>query len=311
MNALNSDNLQMLIAVDEQGSLAGAARSLGVVPSALTYRMRKLEEELDALLLDRSSRSGQLTLAGQMLAREGRRLLLDAQGVAQRVKAVASGWEPKLTIALDSIVNERTVLDLCDQFYKPFGSAASCPTEIRLRAETLSGTFEALVDGQADLAIGVVVDGSNQVGILSAPLGEVPFVFAVAPHHPLAAHQGILSDASVLAHRAVAVADSTRRGQAITVGLLDGQDVLTVPSMSLKLEAQLRGLGCGFVPEALARPYLESGRLVAKKIQRRSRVSRVSYAWRPAATSLGLGLALQWWLAALEKPRTRRALLGL
>ena len=110
----------------------------------------------------------------------------------------------------------------------------------------------------------------------------------------------------LLEHRAVAVADSVQRGPALTRGLLAGQDVLTVASMRAKLDAQLRGLGVGFVPEPMARPYIETGRLVAKKVLRSSRMVRLSYAWRSSAAP---GRALQWWLGQLESATTRRALL--
>jgi len=82
--------------------------------------------------------------------------------------------------------------------------------------------------------------------------------------------------------------------------------VLTVPTMRAKLDAQLRGLGAGFVPEPMARPYIESGRLVVKELQRSSRLVRLSYAWR---TSTAPGRGLQWWLGQLESATTRRALL--
>jgi DNA-binding transcriptional LysR family regulator len=79
--------------------------------------------------------------------------------------------------------------------------------------------------------------------------------------------------------------------------------------MRAKLDAQLRGLGGGFLPEPLARPYIEAGRLVAREIQRGSRRTiRLSYAWRNAG-GMGPGRALQWWLAQLESATTRAALL--
>jgi DNA-binding transcriptional LysR family regulator len=129
----------------------------------------------------------------------------------------------------------------------------------------------------------------------------------VAPHHPLAARQEPLPDDLLQQHRAIAVADSLQRGTGLTLGLLAGQDVLTVPTMRAKLDAQLRGLGGGFVPEPMARPYVQAGRLVVKEVERSARLARLSYAWR---TSPGPGRALQWWLAQLESPRTRRALIG-
>jgi DNA-binding transcriptional LysR family regulator len=59
------------------------------------------------------------------------------------------------------------------------------PTRLRLREETLSGTLFALTSGQADLAIGVA-EATNNSDIHTRPLGDVSFVYAVAPHHPLA-----------------------------------------------------------------------------------------------------------------------------
>jgi DNA-binding transcriptional LysR family regulator len=146
------------------------------------------------------------------------------------------------------------------------------------------------------------------VGVHSRLLGDFDFVYAVAPHHPLASAPEPLRDELLLKHRAVAVADTTQRGNAMTVGLLPGQDVLTVPTMRAKLDAQLRGLGSGFLPEPMARPYLESGRLVARRVERPGRTARVSYAWRNLGTA-GPGRALQWWLGQLESEATRTALL--
>jgi DNA-binding transcriptional LysR family regulator len=152
-----------------------------------------------------------------------------------------------------------------------------------------------------------VMEPGNSAGIQSSILGEVEFIYVVAPHHPLASAPGPLQDELVQKHRAVAVADSVQRGEALTRGLLAGQDVLTVPTMAAKLDAQLRGLGGGFVPEPMARPYVETGRLVAKEMQRASnRLVRLGYAWR---SNPAPGRALQWWLGQLESPATRRALL--
>jgi DNA-binding transcriptional LysR family regulator len=78
--------------------------------------------------------------------------------------------------------------------------------------------------------------------------------------------------------------------------------------MKDKLDAQLRGLGGGFLPESLARPYIDSGRLVQKKVVRSERVVRLGYAWRTGNTA-NQGRALQWWLSQLESPKTLDALL--
>jgi DNA-binding transcriptional LysR family regulator len=111
----------------------------------------------------------------------------------------------------------------------------------------------------------------------------------------------------------VAVADSAQRMSPITVNILPGQDVLTVSSTQAKIEAQIRCMGCGYLPEPMARPHVEAGRLVVKEVERTRQAAVLGYAWRAGVGSKGkraqLGLALQWWLKQLESPATRRALL--
>lgn len=302
-DVLTPDALSMLQAIADKGSFAAAARTLGMVPSALTYRVRRIEDALDVLLFDRSSRQARLTEAGRELIRAGGRLLEEIDAMANRVRRVATGWEPQLTIAVDSIINRTTVLELCEAFFAP-----APPTRLRLRDTVLSGTLESLVSGQADLALGVVAEAATVAGLQVRPLGLQRFVYAVAPHHPLAQEQEPLSDEAISRHRAVAVADSVQRGNGMSIGLLGGQDVFTVPSMPAKLEAQLRGIGGGFLPEGLAQPYIDTGRLVAKRVERAERQVHASYAWRQGATPTP-GRALQWWLEQLEQTNTRSALM--
>ena len=301
-NVLTPDALSMLQTIAQTGSFAAAARAAGMVPSALTYRVRQIEDALDVLLFDRSARQARLTAAGQELLHEGARLLEDIDAVANRVKRVATGWEPQLTIAVDSIIAKATVMELCAHFLEQ-----NPPTRIRLRDETLSGTLEALTSGQADLALGVA-DMMQNTQIASKPLGEVRFVYAVAPHHPLAAAPEPLTDELVRLHRAVAVADTISRGRGLTIGLLGGQDVLTVASMQAKLDAQVRGLGCGSVPQCMARDLIDAGLLVVKTTVHAPRVVKVNYAWRQGDKQ-SRGRAMQWWLGALENSATRAALL--
>nr|WP_315479417.1 LysR family transcriptional regulator [uncultured Rhodoferax sp.] len=300
---LTPDALSMLQTIAVAGSFAAAAREMGMVPSALTYRVRQIEDALDVLLYDRSSRQAKLTEAGAELLREGARLLEEIDAVANRVKRVATGWEPQLTIAIDTVISKPTMMELCESFF-----SQSPPTRIRLREETLSGTLEALTRGQADLAIGVAPDSARTAGVHSKPLGHITFVYAVAPHHPLANAPEPLSDEVIQKHRAVAVADSISRGLGQTFGLLSGQDVFTVPTMHAKLDAQLRGLGGGNLPRCMADSYIDTGRLVVKRTERAQRQVPLHYAWRLNKTTQQ-GKALQWWLSQLESPTTRDALL--
>lgn len=303
-DVLTPGTLAMLQVIARTGSFAAAARASNMVPSALTYRVRQLEDALDVLLFDRSSRQARLTEAGAELLREGSNLLAEIDAIANRVKRVATGWEPQFTLAVDGIIDRAIVMELCAKFF-----SLNPPTRLKLRAETLSGTLDALTSGQADLALGVVMDDNTKTGLMRAPLGVVKFVFAVAPHHPLAQAAEPLPDKVIRQHRQVAVADSNPHDAGLSIGLQAGQDVFTVADMSEKLEAQLRGLGAGFLPTCLAQPYIDTGRLVVKSVERVEQKILSSYAWRKSGKG-GMGRALQWWLDQLLAPVTRAALLG-
>ncbi|MCR5863975.1 MULTISPECIES: LysR family transcriptional regulator [Aquincola] len=314
-SALTPDALTMMDTIGRLGSFAAAARELGKVPSALTYSVRQLEDALDVLLFDRRSGQARLTAAGEELLNEGRRLLAEMDAVANRVKRVATGWESSLTIAVDGVISRLTMFELCESFFamRPDDGQGGPGTRLRLRTEVLAGTWEALVSGQADLAIGVGTGVAPPQGIAMKPLGGMDFVFTVAPHHPLAAVEGPISDTELIRHRAVAVADSAHRLSPLTVNLLPGQDVFTVASTQAKIEAQIRCLGCGFLPEPLIREHVNAGRLVIKPVQRERSQVLLGYAWRttaaPQPRKAPQGLALAWWLEQLESPATRLALL--
>ena len=333
-NVLTPEALAMMDAIARSGSFAAAARQLGKVPSALTYNVRQLEDALDVLLFDRRSRQATLTAAGRELLDEGRHLLEQMDAVASRVKRIATGWETQLGIAVDDVVSPSTLLDLCGAFYaectvraraagsgEPDGSAPSStgsssapPTRLRLRTEVMTGTWEAIVTGQCDLAIGIGSGREVPSGIATKELGTLAFCFAVAPHHPLAGAGEPLDDAEIVRHRAIAVADSAHRFAPTTVNLLAGQDVLTVSDMRAKIDALVRGLGCGYVPEPMTREAIAAGRLVVRQVQRAQPVARLGYAWRVPAGRSGSrktepGLALRWWLDRLDGATTRRALL--
>ena len=87
--ALTLEALRVMDAIDRRGSFAAAADELGRVPSALSYTMQKLEEELDVVLFDRSGHRTKFTNVGRLLLERGRVLLEDAD----KLTTDAGAWE--------------------------------------------------------------------------------------------------------------------------------------------------------------------------------------------------------------------------
>ncbi len=295
MLRLSLEALQIVDAIDRRGSFAKAAGELHRVPSTISYTVGKLEDDLGVQVFERNGPRVLLTPAGKELLKEGRFLLKAAHDLERRVRRVASGWETELAIGMDSMFDPLALMADMTAFY-----AIAEQTRLRIVQETLSGPWEALLDRRVDLLIGAAGAGPAGGGYVARALGEMPFVFAVAPDHPLAAMPEPLGRTDLQQHRAVVVGDSARNLPPRTVGLVFGQDTLTVPTMQAKFALQLAGLGFGFLPETCARPAIDAGRLVEKKVEESRDPETFYLAWRVGED----GAALRWWRERMLRPGT-------
>ncbi|MDH5183848.1 MAG: LysR substrate-binding domain-containing protein [Gammaproteobacteria bacterium] len=258
---LSLDALSVIDAIARKGTFAAAAEELHRVPSAITYTVQKLEQDLNLVLFDRSGHRAKLTTTGEELLREGRKLLLAAHNLESRVKQIATGTEPEITIAVSDAFPLERLFPLIAEFY-----AQGFGTRLRLRQEVLGGTWDALVSERAHLAIGVPGEGPANESFVIQAMGTMRFVFVVAPDHPLAQYPDPIPNDELLQYRAIAAADSSRDLPPRTENLLSDQDVLTLPDLALKRVAHIAGLGVGSIPFYLAEDDLKSGRLVEKQV---------------------------------------------
>lgn len=291
---LSADELALLEAIRESGSLSRAAARLGKAPSTVSHAARQLEARFDALLFDRRRYRLQLTPAGHLLAQEAARLMLDVSRLTQRVKQVAGGWEDRLWIVTDEILEFETLLPVI----RAFDTLKSGVT-LRITHEVLTGTWDALRDGRADLVVGATNEPPVIPGLRWFELGVMDWVFAVSPRHPLAKVKEPVEASAVLQHRAVVVADTSRRVDVRGYGVLGGQPSLAVPSMHAKIQAQSEGLGVGWLPRDRVAGLLKRGDLVEKKVADPREPNLLYVAWRGEHQ----GRALEWWLAQLQNKR--------
>jgi DNA-binding transcriptional LysR family regulator len=206
---------------------------------------------------------------------------------------VASGWETEIAVGIDSMFTAAVLREDVHAFYQ-----VAQQTRLRVVQEALSGSWEALLDRRVDLIIGAPGDGPAGGGYVSQPIGSLKWLFCVAPGHPLAKVEGVLGREQLQYHRAVVMADSSRQSAARTVGVLMGQDSLTVPTMQAKFDYQIAGLGFGFLPEQCARAAILGGLLVEKQVEEPKPDETFYLAWRSGET----GAALEWWLRRMQLP---------
>ena len=291
---LSENELALLEAIREAGSLSRAAARLGKAPSTVSHAARQLEARFDALLFDRRRYRLQLTPAGHLLAQEAARLAQDVSRLTQRVKQVAGGWEDRLWIVTDEVLEFETLLPVVRAF-----DELQSGVVLRITHEVLSGTWDALRDGRADLVVGATNEPPVIPGLRWFELGVMDWVFAVSPRHSLAKAKEPVDASVVLQHRAVVVADTSRRVEVRGYGVLGGQPSLAVPSMHAKIQAQREGLGVGWLPRDRVAGLLKRGDLVEKKMADPREPNLLYVAWRGDHQ----GRALEWWLAQLRNKR--------
>jgi DNA-binding transcriptional LysR family regulator len=290
---LSFEVLQVLDAVDRTGTFAKAAEMLNRVPSALTYLVQKLEEDLGVELFDRSKRRAQLTHTGRVVVEEGRRLLRAADDLERKAKRIQQGWEAELRVGIDEIIPFDLVWDHVLGFFD-----LHMDTKLFLSREVLGGSWDALVTRRADLIIGAAGDPPHIPNLIAKPIGSLRHVFVVDPNHPLASMPDPLSLDTVSRYRAVAIGDTSRVLLPRSVAIAPGQDVLTVPTLDAKLIAQLRGIAAGTIPECLAIGPINKGKLVKKHVSGMREVTQFYLAWREDEA----GSALRWWVEQLDHP---------
>ncbi len=120
--------------------------------------------------------------------------------------------------------------------------------------------------GRADIIVGAMHEPPSSSEFGFSRLGDLEQVFAVAPHHPLALEEEPLNRRIIKRYRAIVVGDTAQAGASTASQLLDEQEAITVFDFKTKLELQISGLGCGYLPRYLAQRFLDSGALIEKKV---------------------------------------------
>jgi DNA-binding transcriptional LysR family regulator len=162
---LDVARLRVLREVGLRGTIAGAARSLGLTPSAVSQQLAQLEREAGTALVDRSPRGAVLTGAGRALsARAGEVLDVLAAARADLDRVAGSIAGPVAVAAVASAAGtfvSAAVTDLREQHPG---------IEVTVEVSEPSGALELVLTGDADLA---VVDEYDYV-----PLARPDFVVA-------------------------------------------------------------------------------------------------------------------------------------
>ncbi|MFZ6648086.1 LysR family transcriptional regulator [Undibacterium sp. TJN25] len=246
-----------LISVVDTGGYAQAAEQLHKSQSSVSYAVQKLESLLNVQAFEIQGRKAILTGTGQLLYRRAKKLLDDAGALERAARRLSAGWEAEIRIAVEMIFPTWLLLDCLQQF-----GLESPHTRIELIESVLAGTSDALLQGQADLAISAQIPP----GFLGTPLMQFRSLPVANPRHPLHALGRELTLQDVREHRQLVIreTDSKRASSILSV---DATQRWTVSHSATAIEAICKGYGFAWFPEDKIRSELADGRLKVLPMQ--------------------------------------------
>lgn len=288
-NPITIEVLETLDAIDRRGSYAKASEELNKATSAVSYAVQKLEEQLDISLFQRQGRRSVLTPAGQLILKEGRSILLATRRLANSAKEVATGWEPKIRIAMESTLNSPLFFDVLAEFLEDHLNV-----EIDVLESVLNGGWEALDQDRVELLVGVPGPAPLQKGFRTVAIGNSDLVPVIAASHE---YSSLAQSPEALAEklpelRRIITHDTSRHEISRSEGLsrVSGGDEgknFYVQNMDQKVEAIVAGIGIGHVPRQRIQHYLDSGHLIELKLANSSNHEYLM-AWKISNKGKGL-----------------------
>jgi len=175
-------DLQAFIAVADNNSFQLASGQLNLSQPALTRRIQKLEKSLGVVLLERSTRSVNLTLAGKNFRARAEVMLEEATEAVMALRDPEQQFEYQrktiITIALIPTVTRSIVMDALHTFRHEGHSA-----RIRLMDGNANEVAEAVAQGTADFGLSFIP--VNEPGLLFDPLIEDQFALVMRKGDPL------------------------------------------------------------------------------------------------------------------------------
>ncbi|MFT4732452.1 MAG: DNA-binding transcriptional LysR family regulator [Gammaproteobacteria bacterium] len=276
--------LLVLDAIEYRGSYAAAAEQLNKVPSALSYIVQKLEEQLNVTIFQRQGRRAVLTPAGKHLLAEGRKVLSTINSLAEQTQTIANGWEPKIRIACDSIIDIKPVFKGLQLFLDGHKNI-----EVDVQEEVMNGTWEVLIDDRVDLVIGAPSPVPNQKGIRAIKIGELEIVLVANNAHELSQGKQQVQPEHLAKYRSVIVHDSARHEIPWSMNMIEGSQHFYVSSIAQKIEAIVAGIGIGYLPKNLIESHTDSEKLVIIELEEKLPPQDVFMAWK--ITNKGKGLS--------------------
>ena len=250
-STLELRHLRYFVAVAEELNYGRAAERLGIAQPGLSQQIAALEEIAGARLLDRSRRGVSLTLAGEALLHDARRILAQAEAALVTAGRAGRGELGRIAIGyVGSAAYTGALTAVLGGFREQHPEAELQITEMEMQQQ-----LRAMAEDKLDIAF-IRPPVELPLGIASFPLLQEPVALALPARHPAGADAAVplsaLSRETFITPRhgpGVSFHEHTMRA-CLAAGFTprmgpQGQDFMTIVSMVAL------GLGVALVPQSV------------------------------------------------------------
>jgi DNA-binding transcriptional LysR family regulator len=247
-------NIKAFLLVARTGSISIAARQLGVVPSVISKRLDRLEDQMRVRLLQRSTRRIALTPAGEARLPRLQAVVTDLDAVFQESHVSASEMEGHIRIKSPTTIAILSLGEMLTRFQ-------TAHPKISVELVMLDRSVNPIEEG-FDLAIGALP--TSYPGVVDEPLCPYPRVLCASPAYlerwgtPSHPQDLVQHDCLTFATTGLSWSFESRRGL-INV---DVKARLSANDSQLLLRAAAGGMGVARIARQVAQPWIERGELV-------------------------------------------------
>ena len=183
---MDKRKLEIFHTVALLSSFSQAAEQLHIAQSAVSVAIRKLEDELGLLLIDRRERQIRLTVEGERLFQHAGTILRQFQEVQQDMAALSNLSAGQVSFSTTAMMGSYYFPPLIRLFKQRYPDI-----DFRITTEGTESVLERIDNGDIDM--GVVNSQKLDGSLDSLKLCDEPIVVCVAKHHPLAERKTISS----------------------------------------------------------------------------------------------------------------------
>ncbi|APD89186.1 LysR family transcriptional regulator [Alteromonas mediterranea] len=176
---IDRQHLRIVRAIDAEGTMTEAAKSLFLTQSALSHAMKKLEAHFEVPLWKKEGRRLTLTQAGQSVLGLAHRVLPQFEHTEAQLRRFADGKQGILRIGMECYPCFEWLLKVVAPFLKAFPDV-----DVDVRRAFSFGGLQALHGYDIDILL--TPDPLSLDTIAYTPVFEYEQVLVMDKHHPLA-----------------------------------------------------------------------------------------------------------------------------